>query len=263
MKNIIVCIKQVPDTNEVKIDKATNTLVREGVPSIINPFDENAIETAVSLKEKYGARVIVISMGPPQAEEALKKAWAMGADEVILISDRAFAGSDTWATSYVLSKTIEKINSYDLIIFGKQAIDGDTAQVGPGVAELLNLPQITYVSEIEYIKEDKAVKVKREIEDGYEMIESKLPAVMTVLKEVNEPRYPSFKKLIQVKKMAVEKWGASQIDTEENNIGLDGSPTKVVKIFNPPPKGSSEIFNGPAKDMVQKLYKEIKNKKII
>lgn len=263
MKNIIVCIKQVPDTNEVKIDKATNTLVREGIPSIINPFDENAIEAAVSLKEKYGARVIVISMGPPQAAEALKKAWAMGADEVILVSDRAFAGSDTWATSYVLSKTIEKINSYDLILFGKQAIDGDTAQVGPGVAELLDLPQITYVSAIEYIKADKLIKIKREIEDGYEIIESKLPAVLTVLKEVNEPRYPSFKKLVKVKKMEVDKWGVSQIETEENQIGLDGSPTKVVKIFSPPPKGGSVIFDGSAKDTVQKLHKELKTKKII
>lgn len=263
MKNVIVCIKQVPDTNEVKIDKATNTLVREGVPSIINPFDENAIETAVSLKEKYGARVIVISMGPPQAGEALKKAWAMGADEVILISDRAFAGSDTWATSYVISKAVERINSYDLIIFGKQAIDGDTAQVGPGVAEILNLPQITYVSDIEYMIEDNLVKVKREIEDGYEIIESKLPAVITVLKEVNEPRYPSLKKLVQMKKMEVDKWGISQIEAEEYKVGLDGSPTKVVKIFNPPPKGNSMLFSGTAKDAVQKLYKELKNKKII
>lgn len=262
MKNIIVCIKQVPDTNEVKIDKTTNTLIREGIPSIINPFDENAIETAMELKEKYGARVIVITMGPPQAQQALKKSWAMGADEVILISDRAFAGSDTWATSYVLSKTIERIGTYDLIVFGKQAIDGDTAQVGPGVAELLDLPQITYVKELEYIK-DRTIKVQREIEDGYEIIESQLPAVITVLKGINEPRYPSFKKLIKVKKMEVDKLGANQINVEENKIGLDGSPTRVVKIFSPPPKGSYIQFNGYPKDAAQRLYKELKAKKMI
>ena len=228
MKNIIVCIKQVPDTDKVKINPETNTLIREGVPSIINPFDENAIEAALQLKEKHAARVIVISMGPPQVEEALKQAIAMGADEAILISDRAFAGADTWATSYTISQAIKQIGDFDLILCGKQAIDGDTAQVGPGIAEFLDIPQITFAKNIVY--ENNVLKVHRVIEDGYELIETSTPVMVTVTKEMNEPRYPSLKGKMRAKSAVIEKMGMDSLKLDENKIGLTGSPTKVVNI---------------------------------
>ena len=180
---IIVCIKQVPDTNEVRIDQDKGTLIREGVPSIINPEDKNGLEAAVKLKEKFGGEVIVISMGPPQAEVALKEALAMGADEAILLSDRAFAGSDTWATAYTISQAIKEIGDYDLIFCGRQAIDGDTAQVGPQIAENLDFNQLTYVSEIEI--EDKNVKVRRALENGYSELKTKLPVLVTVIEIIN------------------------------------------------------------------------------
>lgn len=252
MKNIIVCIKQVPDTDKVQINRETNTLIREGVQSIINPFDENAIEAALQLKELHtDARVIVISMGPPQVVEALKQAIAMGADEVLLVSDRAFAGSDTWATSYTLAQTIKEIGNFDLIICGKQAIDGDTAQVGPGIAEWLDIPQITFAKEIEY--DEGKFTIKRIIEDGYQLINVDSPVLITVTKDINEPRYPSLKGKMKAKKAEIPIWNVSKINADENNIGLTGSPTKVVKIFSPPVKGNSEIFSGDATDSAQKL----------
>jgi electron transfer flavoprotein beta subunit len=189
--NIIVCVKQVPDTTEVKINPETNTLVREGVPSIINPFDENAIEEALRLREKHGGKVTVITMGPPQASEALRQAVAMGADEVVLVSDRAFAGSDTWATSYTLSQTIKVLGAFDVIFCGKQAIDGDTAQVGPGIAEWLGIPQVTFASKVEL--DGKKAKIERLLEEVNEVVECPLPLVITVVKQINEPRLPSLK----------------------------------------------------------------------
>jgi electron transfer flavoprotein beta subunit len=257
MKNIIVCIKQVPDTDKVKINPETNTLIREGVPSIINPFDENAIEAALQLKEKHAARVIVISMGPPQVEEALKQAIAMGADEAILISDRAFAGADTWATSYTISQAIKQIGDFDLILCGKQAIDGDTAQVGPGIAEFLDIPQITFAKNIVY--ENNVLKVHRVIEDGYELIETSTPVMVTVTKEMNEPRYPSLKGKMRAKSAVIEKMGMDSLKLDENKIGLTGSPTKVVKIFTPPVKGNTEIFTGEPEEAAKKLADKIKN----
>ena len=184
--NIIVCIKQVPETTEVRINPETNTLMREGVKAIINPFDMYAIEEGVRLKEKTGGKVTVLTMGPPQAETALKEAISLGADEAVLLSDRAFAGSDTWATSYTLAAGIRKLKDYDLIICGKQASDGDTAQVGPGIATHLDIPQVTYVKKIEEVK-DKVIKVERMTEEGYEIIESRLPLLITVVKEINTP----------------------------------------------------------------------------
>lgn len=258
---IIVCIKQVPDTTEIRIDPETNTLIRDGVPSIINPFDENAIEEALLLKEKHGGRVTVMTMGPPQAEAALRDSLAMGVDDVILISDRKFAGADTWATSYTLAKAIEKIGNYDIILFGKQAIDGDTAQVGPGVGEWLNIPQVAYIRKIEV--KDNIAKVERMMEDGYEIVEIKLPALFTVLKEMNEPRYPSLKGKLMAKKKEIPVWTAADIKAEDDKIGLDSSPTKVVRTFTPTPRDRGEIFDGEPADSASELVKRFQEMKLL
>ena len=240
--NIIVCIKQVPDTTEVKIDPATNTLIREGVKSIINPFDMYAIEEAVRLKEKFGGKVTVITMGPPQAETALREAVSLGVDVPILISDRAIAGSDTWVTSFVLAAAIKKIGDFDLIICGKQASDGDTAQVGPGISAHLDIPQVTYVKKIEEIQESKA-KVECMTEEGYEVIETPLPALFTVVKEINEPRLPSLRGMMAAKKAQIISWKSQDLGLEADKIGLKGSPTQVVRIFTPPQRTGGHIFH--------------------
>jgi len=259
--DIIVCIKQVPDTTEVKINPETNTLIREGVPSIVNPFDENAVEAALQLKEKHGGSVTVITMGPPQASEALKTCVAMGADHVYLVSDRAFAGSDTWATSYTLSQAIKKLGKFDLIICGKQAIDGDTAQVGPGIAEWLGLPQVTFVSRVEV--NGRAAKVERLLEEANEIVECPLPAVLTVVKQINEPRLPSLKGLMRAKKAEIKTLNAAEIEGDPKNMGLNGSPTSVVRIFTPTPKGHGEVLSGEPEEIVNKLIGKIKDRKII
>jgi len=259
--NIAVCIKQVPDTTEVKINPETNTLIREGVPSIINPFDENAIEEALRLKEKHGGKVTVITMGPPQAAEALRKAVAMGADEVVLVSDRAFAGSDTWATSYTLSQAIKKLGTFDIIFCGKQAIDGDTAQVGPGIAEWFGIPQVTFASKIEVA--DGKAKIERLLEEVNEIVECPLPAVITVVKQINEPRLPSLKGMMRAKKAEVRTLNSVDIEADQTNCGLNGSPTSVVKIFSPPPKGGGEVFTGEVSEMIDKLILKLKEQKTI
>jgi electron transfer flavoprotein beta subunit len=258
---IIVCIKQVPETTEVKINPETNTLVREGVPSIVNPFDENAVEAALKLREKQGGKVTVISMGPPQAAEALKTTIAMGVDEVLLISDRAFAGSDTWATSYTLAQTIRKIGDYDLILCGKQAIDGDTAQVGPGIAEWLGIPQVTFAVKIEV--DGSKARVERLLEEANEVVETPLPAVITVVKQINEPRLPSLKGMMKAKKVEIKALKAEDLEVDLKNIGLNGSPTQVIKIFSPPPKSSGELLNGDPKENVEKLIAKLKERKTI
>lgn len=259
--DIIVCIKQVPDTTEVKINPETNTLIREGVPSIVNPFDENAIEAALQLKEKHGGKVTVITMGPPQAAEALRTTIAMGTDEAILISDRAFAGSDTWATSYTLSQTIKKLGKFDLIICGKQAIDGDTAQVGPGIAEWLGIPQVTFVVKAE-VNGSKLI-AERLLEEVNEKVECALPAVITVVKQMNEPRLPSLKGMMKAKKAEIKAMTANDIEGDPKNLGLNGSPTNVVRIFTPPPKGGGEILAGEAEEIVDRLIAKIRERKII
>ena len=256
--NIIVCIKQVPDTTNVRIDPETNTLVRTGVQSIINPFDMYAIEEALRLKEKFCGLVTIITMGPPQAEEALREAISLGADEAILVSDRAFAGSDTWATSYTLSKAIQKIGKFDIVICGKQAIDGDTAQVGPGVAAFLDIPQITFVKKIEEIK-DSMIRAERMTEEGYDIVEAPLPCLITVVKEINEPRLPSLKGKMRAKKIEIKKLEAKDLDADPDSLGLKGSPTKVVKIFTPPPRKGGQILEGEAKDVCEKLVELLKN----
>ncbi len=243
---IVVCIKQVPDTNNVRINPETKTLIREGVESIINPFDCYALEEGVRLKERFGGKVMVLTMGPPQAESALREAISLGADEAVLLSDRAFAGSDTLATSYALSQAIRKYGQVDLIICGKQAIDGDTAQVGPGIAVHLGIPQITYVRKIEAI-EHGVIRAERLNEEGYDVLEVTLPAMLTVVKEINQPRIASLKGKMTAKKATIPTWTAADVGAEPALVGLEGSPTMVVEIFTPPPrKGGKTITGEPA-----------------
>jgi len=256
--NIIVCIKQVPNTTQVSINPETNTLIREGVECIINPFDMYAIEEAIRLKEKMSGKVTVVTMGPPQAEDVLKEAISMGCDEAILLTDRRFAGSDTWATSYVLSQSIKKIGDYKIIICGKQASDGDTAQVGPGISTHLDIPQVTYVKKVEEITENNA-RMERMTEEGFEIIETPLPCLITVVKELNEPRLPSLKGKMRAKKAEITKWDADMLSCDMDKIGLDGSPTRVIKIFTPPPRKGGEILKGDTQEIAEKLISELKN----
>lgn len=256
--NIIVCIKQVPNTTDVKIDPVNNTLIREGVESIINPFDTYAIEEAVRLKERFGGKVTVITMGPPQADAALREAISLGCDEAILVSDRKFAGSDTWATSYTLSCAIRKIGAFDIILCGKQASDGDTAQVGPGISTHLDVPQVTYVKKIEEIKDNKA-RVERMTEEGYDIVETPLPCLFTVVKEINTPRLPSLKGMMRSKSAKITQWMAADINADPKNIGLDGSPTRVVRIFTPPPRKGGEMLKGDTAEISRKLTELLKD----
>ena len=259
--NIIVCIKQVPETTEVRINPETNTLMREGVKSIINPFDMYAIEEAVRLKERFGGKVSVVTMGPPQADSALREAISIGADEGYLVCDRAFAGSDTWATSYTLAGAIKKIGSFDLIICGKQASDGDTAQVGPGISTHLDIPQVTYVKKVEEVT-DKYMRVERMLEEGYEIIETPLPALLTVVKEINEPRIPSLKGLMRAKSAKIVILTQKELALDPQQIGLCGSPTQVVKIFTPKPRAGGQMLSGEVPDIAKKLVDLIKDEAI-
>ena len=254
--NIIVCIKQVPGTTEIKIDPKTNTLVREGVKAIVNPFDAYALEEGVRLKERYGGKVTVITMGPPQADEALRETISLGADEVILLSDRAFAGSDTWATSYVLSKAVAKVAQYDIVICGRQTLDGDTGQVGPELSEMLKITFVSYVSKIEEIK-DKHIRVQRMIEEGHEVVESTLPAVITVVKEINVPRLPSLRGSMKAKAAKIPVWTAADINAEPERAGIPGSPTRVAKIFFPKREHKSEMLRGTLEEQINQLCERL------
>ena len=255
--NIIVCIKQVPETTEVRINPETNTLIREGVKSIINPFDMYAIEEAIRLKERFGGKVSVITMGPPQADSALREAISMGADEGYLVCDRAFAGSDTWATSYTLAGVIKKLGAFDLIICGKQASDGDTAQVGPGISTHLNIPQVTYVKKIEEAT-DKIMRVERMLEEGFEIIQTPLPALLTVVKEINEPRIPSLRGLMRAKGAKITILTQKELNLDPQQIGLCGSPTQVVKIFTPAPRAGGQMLKGEIPDIAKELVELIR-----
>ncbi len=260
--NIIVLVKQVPDTAEVKINRETNTLIRDGVPSIINPYDMYAIEEALRLREKHGGKVTAVTMGPPQAAEALKEAVCLGVDDAVLVSDRAFAGADTWATSYALSMTIRKIGVYDLVMAGKQAIDGDTAQVGPETADMLGVPFVAYIRKIEQVQGNKMV-VERLMDEGYDVVETSLPAVITVVKEINTPRLPSLKGKMKAKSLKVTTWSAKDVGADENKIGLKGSPTQVVRIFPPAPRGGREMLSGSIEDQVAAVAKKLKEQSLI
>lgn len=260
--NIVVCIKQVPDSTQVKVDPETGTLIRAGVPSILNPYDHFALETALALKKKHNGFVTVISMGPPQAEEVIRLAIALGADKGVLLSDRAFAGSDTWATSYSLAMGIKKLGKTDLIICGVMAIDGDTAQTGPGIAHQLHMPQITFCKDIA-IKENK-LKANRLIEGGHEVVETNLPALCTmVLPSDYEPVYPSFLNIAGTHKKPFEQWTAGDISANPDYIGLDGSPTQVDKVYPPPKRPPGKILHGTTGELTAKLVEILKGENII
>ncbi len=261
---IIVCVKQVPDTNEVRINHETGTLIRDGVPSIINPDDLNAIEEAVRLKEKHqDVHVTVLCMGPPQADVALREALAIGADEAILLSDRAFAGSDTWATATILAAAIKAIGEYDIIFCGRQAIDGDTAQVGPEIAEFLDLPQISYVQNLTI--EGNKVIAERKLEDGHLVIESPMPVLLTAIKELNKPRYPHAKRVYDAYSNAdnVKKWSIANVDVDLTQIGVKNSPTNVYKSFVPTKEFKGVKLTGSPKEVSRQLVDEFKTMHII
>jgi electron transfer flavoprotein alpha/beta subunit len=261
--NIIVCVKQVPDTNEIKINPETGTLIREGVPSIINPDDANALEQALRIKDEYpDTLVTVISMGPPQAKDMLQECIAMGADKAILLSDRALGGSDTWATSNALAAAIRKIEHYDIIFTGRQAIDGDTAQVGPQIAEKLKLPQATYIQRFEV--KDGDITVARSLENGYETLRLKMPCVLTAIKELNQPRYMSISGIMKGANTDIAVWSADDIGVDKTAVGLNASPTNVLKSFTLNPKEKGIMIDGDTpKELACNLLNSLKVKHII
>lgn len=258
---IVVCIKQVPDTTEVRLDPKTGTLIREGVPSIINPDDKAGLEAALRLKDEIGAHVTVISMGPPQADLALREALAMGADDAVLLTDRAFGGADTWATSTTIAAAIKNLE-YDLIITGRQAIDGDTAQVGPQIAEHLGLPNISYAEDIKV--DGDYIIVKRQYEDRYHTIKAKLPVLITALAELNEPRYMSPGGIFDAfREKTPLVWNLKDITVDTSNIGLKGSPTKVKKSFTKGAKSAGKLFNLEPQESAELIVDKMKEKFII
>jgi electron transfer flavoprotein beta subunit len=257
---IVVCIKQVPNTNEVRIDPATGTLIRDGVPSIMNPDDKNALEEALRIKDEFNAHVTVITMGPSQADKVLYEALAMGANEAILLTDRAFAGADTWATSTALSKAIKKIG-YDIIFAGRQAIDGDTAQVGPEIAEQLVIPQVTYVEKVEVL--DKGLRIRRALEDGYETISVNTPCLLTCIKELNQPRYMNMWDIFTCFSKEIRIMTAEDLGVDKAELGLKGSPTKVKKSFTKGPKGQGEKINMPPVEAASLIAYKLKEKHFI
>ncbi len=258
---IIVCIKQVPEVSEVRINPETKTLMREGVPSIVNPYDLHAVEAGLQLKEKVGGTVTAITMGPPQAEEALREVISMGVDEAYLVSDRAFAGSDTWATAYTLAAAARHLG-FDLIVCGKQAIDGDTAQVGPEMAEFLRIPHVAYVKAIEEATEERLL-VHRMMEEGYDVVEMPLPGLITVVKELNKPRLPSLKGKMRAKKAEIKVLDRQTLELDQDMVGLSGSPTQVKEIFAPERKKDRKVFEGTPEQVVEALVSELKKLNII
>ncbi|HHT17915.1 MAG TPA: electron transfer flavoprotein subunit beta/FixA family protein [Papillibacter sp.] len=260
---IIVCAKQVPDTNEVRIDPVKGTLIRDGVPSILNPDDANALEAALQLKDQYpGTTVSVVSMGPGQASYMLRECLAMGADEAVLLSSRAFGGADTCATSTTLAAGIRKLGKYDIIFAGRQAIDGDTAQVGPQTAQRLGIPSVTYVQKIREIKEGSVV-VERALEDGYEVIEVKTPCLLTAVKELNEPRYMTVSQIEEAYKKEIIVWNENDVNLAPEDCGLKASPTQVFRSFTPEPKGKGEMLTGTVNEMVSALVAKLTEKHVL
>jgi len=257
---IIVCIKQVPDTTEIKINPVTGTLIRDGVPSIMNPDDKGGLELALQLKDEIGANITVITMGPPQADLVLREALAMGADRAILLTDRKFAGADTFATSNALAGAMRTMD-WDLIVTGRQAIDGDTAQVGPQMAEHLDIPQISYVAGLKY--DGKCYTVKKETEEGYQMLQVEGKCLLTVLSSSYKARYMNVGGIVDAYDKEVEIWGADRIDVSEEKLGLKGSPTKVLKAFTKGLKQTGEVFEVDAEEAVGIIISKLKEKFII
>jgi electron transfer flavoprotein beta subunit len=260
--NVVVCLKQVPGTTEVKINPQTNTLIRQGIPNIINPFDAYALEEGVRLKEKQGGKTTALSMGPPQAVEMLREAISLGADEAVLLSDGAFAGADTWATAFTLAGAIKKLGQIDLVICGRQSTDGDTAQVGPELSEMLGVPFIAYVGRIEEIK-DGQVRVMRMIDEGHEVIQSPLPLVITVTKEINIPRLPSLRGLARSKAAKIPTWTAQDLGLDLGKVGLAGSYTRVVKIFTPRREQKAQMLQGEIGVQVASLIEKLKDSGLV
>lgn len=257
---IVVCIKQVPETQEVRLDPVSHTLQREGVKSIINPFDLYALEEGLRIRESQGGTVTVLSMGPPQAESALRETLTYGADAAVLLSDRAFAGADTWATSYTLARGITKLSGADLILCGKQAIDGDTAQVGPEMAAFLDIPYVAWARKLTFSQPD-LIEVERLLDHGYDRVEMRLPALITVVKEINEPRVPSFKAKLRAKKQKITVYGLTELGLEPTQVGLPGSYTQVVKVFPPPARGSQERWEGQPAELAGRLWQRLQELK--
>ena len=254
--NIVVCVKHVPESTEISVDPETKALIRDGVKHVINPFDENAIEAALKLKEANGGKVTVITMGPPQAEEALRGALAMGADEAILLTDPASRGSDTLATSYTLARMVRKLGAFDLILCGKQAIDGDTGQVGPGLAERLGIPQITFAIELEVT--DQKARARRVLDDFFEVLQVKLPALITVVKQLNEPRRPSMRNVLKAKRAEITKWSLADLEVDPAQTGFEGSPTQVVEVWPPERRTAGKMLQGSAEEIVSEIARTIK-----
>ena len=260
---IIVCAKQVPDTTEVKIDPVKGTLIRDGVPSILNPDDANALEAALCLKDKDpDTTVTIVSMGPPQATEMIRECLAMGADEGVLLSDRAFGGADTIATSSQIAAAIKKIGDYDIIFAGRQAIDGDTAQVGPQIARRIGLPVVTYVQKIREFKDGKVI-VERQLEDGFEVLEVQMPCLLTAVKELNTPRYMTVHGIMNAYKKDITVWNHEDLGMDPSECGLNASPTQVLRSFTPAPKGKGEMAQGTVREMTETLVERLSEKHLI
>lgn len=258
---IVVCIKQVPDTTEIKLDPVTGTLIRDGVPSIMNPDDKGGLEFALQLKDRYGAHVTVITMGPPQAEAILREAFAMGVDRAILLSDRKFAGADTLATSNTIAGALRALE-FDLVITGRQAIDGDTAQVGPQIAEHLDLPQVTYAEELKFDGK-KTFTVKKSMEEGHQIVEVDAPCVVTALASGVRPRYMSVRGIVEAYDREIESWNYSNITVDEKKIGLNGSPTRVYKSFTKGVKAVGQVYEVDPAEAVDIIISKLKEKFII
>jgi electron transfer flavoprotein beta subunit len=260
--NIVVCIKQVPETTEVNFDEETGRLIREGVAAVINPFDEYAIEEGVRIMEKHGGNVKVLTMGPPWAADALRDAIAIGATEAYLATDRAFAGADTWATSLTLAKAIEHMGGYDIIICGLKTTDGDTGQTGPELAEQMGIPHVCYVSEIVEVSDGKVI-LKRNLDNGVETLEAPLPLVITVSKDINQPRLATLRGRIKAKKAPIVEITNADLGLPVKQIGLDGSYTRVVKVFEPENTAAGEIVAGSPDMLVEAIFKKLQECKVI
>jgi electron transfer flavoprotein beta subunit len=260
--NIVVLVKQVPDSTEVKINPETGHLIRAGVPSIINPYDHFALQEALELKKKHNFKVTLVSMGPPQAKSVVQMGMALGADEGILLSDMAFAGSDTWATSYALAKAIKKVGKVDLILAGMQAIDGDTAQTGPGVAQQLGIPQVTFCEHVEV--DGRRIIARKLIDGGHEIVEARPPVLFTmIMHKEYVPCYPSFLAVNASLKKPFHIWSAADIGAEEQYLGLKGSPTQVSKIYPPPQRGKASMSSGSGQEGVEKIMQIMRQEHFI
>ncbi|MGD8228130.1 MAG: electron transfer flavoprotein subunit beta/FixA family protein [Desulfobacteraceae bacterium] len=260
--DIIVCIKQVPETADVSWDPETGVLRREGIPGVVNPTDKNALEAALQLKERHGGVITALSMGPPQAEEALREALSMGVDRGVLLSDRQFAGADTWATSYTLGLAVKRIASFDLILCGKESADGMTAHVGPQLAEFLNLPQLTYATAIDI--HGHSLEIRQKVEHGYRMLRSPLPALVTVEREMNQPRIPPMDQIMEAFQKEVLRWDAEALGGEDESFGLKGSPTQTKKVYTKRlKKGKAQFLEGEPVEKVQQLVQILKDQNFI